>query len=132
MQGQTLFFLGAIEHSLDIKIEMTWEDAHELLSNISKYNEFTGELAKDILQAADKILPKHQFNGRRDFDVLIGREGSMVMYLRRRSIGKDALNPSDIKMLNDYAADHGQADEADYTAEERGMLLEETFRFWWD
>lgn len=132
MNASTLFFIGAIENSLDIKIEMKWDEAQEVLTHIDRYNNFTGQLAKDILQAADKILPKHQHGGFRDFDVLIGREGSMVMYLRRRSMHKEALPQSDIDMLNKYAQDHGLADEADYEVEERGMILEEKFRFWWD
>lgn len=132
MQHQTLFFLGAIENSLDIKIEMKWDEAQEYLDHVERYNNFTGQLAKDILQAADKILPKHQYTGARDFDILIGREGSMVMYLRRRSMHKEALPQSDIDMLTKYAQDHGLADEADYEVTERGMILEETFRFWWD
>lgn len=132
MQSQTLFYLGTIEHSLDCKIEMKWDEAQEFLDHADKYNNFTGQLAKDILQAADKILPKHQHTGARDFDVIIGREGSMVMYLRRRSMHKEALERSDIDMLNKYAIDHAEADEADYEATERGVILEETFRFWWD
>lgn len=133
MQDRTLFFLGSIEHSLNIQIQMNWEDAQECLTFVPNYNRFTGELAKDILKAADKVLPKNTFSGERDFDIIIGREGSMVMYLKRRFFREmEITSDEDINTLIRYAKDHGLADEADYSIKGLGGFTEETFRFWWD
>lgn len=133
MKDATLFFLGAIENSLNIQIEMGRETADDLLSLAPKYNNFTGQLAKDILQAADKILPKHQNVHAPSFEISIGREYSMVMYLKRSFLREAQITPdSDINMLLRYAKDHSLADEADYSIKGEGGFTTETFRFWWD
>ncbi len=133
MNASTLFFIGAIENSLKIKIEMKWDQAQEVLEHIDGYNSFTGQLAKDILQAADKTLPKHPDRRDRTFDVSLGREGSMVMYVTRRFFTESDVTPDeDINTLTRYAKDHGLADEAHYEIKGYGPYFEETFRFWWD
>lgn len=133
MKNATLFFLGAIENSLHIQIEMDRDVADELLTLAPKYNNFTGQLAKDILQAADKTLPKHPNMYAPKFEISLGREGSMVMYLKRRFFREDQVTPdSDINILLRYAKDHGLADEVDYSIKGESGMHTETFRFWWD
>ena len=134
-------FDAVFEKSLNFRIELPFEEAQEFIRRIDRYNEFDASLVLDGLQRIDGLLPRMQYspgnpnNGRRDYKISVGREGSPVIYLDRWEVfDKPELDSATMKAICREMELIALADESHYHIDQftrvPGRKIE--FRFWWD
>jgi hypothetical protein len=132
-------FDAVFDATLDFQIEMPFEDACQFIHRIDQYNDFDAHKVIAALHRVDQIIPRKQYgesnpnNGKRDFNVSVGREGSPVIYIRLTEIGSHPkMTDYQMKTVVAIMREHGIADEADFEVRDGlyGRFIE--FRFWWD
>lgn len=137
------FYKAVFEESLDHKMKLPYEDVLEYVEAIGDYNEFNSYDVKKMLSIIDEIIPKAYYNkdnpnnGKRDYDIYIGREGSPVMYIEIMGYGYTKTFDDTLLVIDrilEIAEHTGKADEHDYEVEENpGYNMKKlTIRLWWD
>ena len=134
-------FDGVFENSLDFRIEMDYDVGRQFIRRIDQYNAFFSANVLAALDAIDELIPRMRFgegnpnNGRRDFKISLGREGSPVLYIERIEWGDtERLSDDRIRLICREMQSVAAADEADSSIEPLPLSggRKVTFRFWWD
>lgn len=135
-------FDAVFPRSHNFRIELPYVDAIGFIHRIDSYNEFEAPAVIQALEQVDKFMPRMSYdpgnpnNGRRDYRISVGREGSPVIYLERFEFSaKTQMSESEMKSICLEMEVIGRADEARYEVEEFsfcGLSRKITFRFWWD
>ena len=133
-------FGAVFDHSLDFRIELSYDVAIRFIERIGLYNEFAAATVLDALTRVDRMIPRSAFgpgnpnNGSRDYRIEVGREGSPVIYLKRFEwLTEQPMTEEQMKAVCLEMELCGRADEATYTDRvfgQNGRVI--TFRFWWD
>lgn len=144
-KAQTIFD-ATWEESGNFRMELDYDLACAYIECIGQYNDFDPSLVLTALEHVDDIIPTMQYgegnpnNGKRDYKISVGREGSPVIYINRYELHrmdspKVPLTPDMVTHVKTAMEGIAQADEADCKVEDyrqHGMGLRYTFRFWWD
>lgn len=133
-------FDGVFERSLNFAVELEFEQARHFIRRINQYNDFHFARVLDALDAIDRLIPRYRYgaenpnDGRRNYRLKVGREGSPVLYLERHEWGNDErLTDDGMAMIRNAMHTIALADEADVDVEPfdvDGRRI--VFRFWWD
>lgn len=135
-------FDAVFPRSHNFRIELPYDEAIGFVHRIDSYNEFEATAVIEALEHVDKFIPRTSYgpgnsnNGRRDYTISVGREGSPVIYLERFEFStKTQMSESEIKSICLEMETIGRADEAHYEVKQFsfcGPSRKITFRFWWD
>lgn len=134
-------FDAVFDRSLNFRIELPYETALSFVRRIDQYNEFHWPTVMDALKRIDGLIPRRRYqeanpnNGKRDYTISVGREGSPVIYLERLEFfDKPQLDTATMKAICREMELIASADESHYHVENfsfgPGRKIE--FRFWWD
>jgi len=134
-------FDAVFERSGNFRIELPFEQAQAFIRRIDQYNEFSAHQVLDALDRIDGLIPRKQYgpgnpnNGRRDYMISVGREGSPVIYLERLEyFDKPRLDNATMKAICREMELIASADVSHYFIEDssfrHGRKIK--FRFWWD
>ena len=127
-------FDAVFERSRNFRVELPYDTAIAFIRRIDTYNAFEAGRVIDALEHADRLIPR--INGNRDYRIIVGSEGSPVIYLERTEFATAA--PMAEKAMKDICEEMkiwALADEADYEVHDYkfcGPTRKITFRFWWD
>lgn len=132
---------AVFDRSLNFRIELPYETALSFIRRIDQYNEFHWTRVTEALKRIDGLIPRHRYpdgnpnNGKRDYSISVGREGSPVIYLDRLEFfDKPRLDAATMKAICREMELIASADESHYHIDDSsfgfGRRIE--FRFWWD
>jgi hypothetical protein len=132
-------FDAVFERALDFRITMDYDAARRFIERIDQYNDFDHHEVLQALDEIDRLIPRQFYgegnpnNGRRKYEITVGREGSPVVYLDWHEFSGPRIADETLKAICDEMTVIGHADEADFDVEDTilgGRKI--TFRFWWD
>lgn len=142
------FYKQVNDLSLYYRIQLPYEEVLNLAEATGGYNEFDHMKLRAMLDAFDKLIPTQYYNennpnnGRRLYELEIGREGSMVVYLSISNYGSGGKQKEAIKTIIDnekefenIATKIGKADEFSIeheTAKDAFEYEKLQMRIWWD
>ena len=127
----------AFELSLNMLIELPYQEVIEAAKAIGDYNEFNAHDLEKMMSMIDAIIPRKYYNegnpnnGNRDYKISIGREGSMVLYYsiyKLYSEGTIKTIKRREEELKTIAEGVGKADEFNVYEEDNYLKI----RIWWD
>lgn len=134
--------LCLIENCLQFRVECSMDEAKEVLRQMPKYNEIPSNLHEIISEIKNRLGPidfgsKNPNNGTYgNIRVLIGNEGSLVMYVKsqlfyRRNVDSGPRQKTELESIGEKFG----ADEVDVKIET--LTIDSTMvsveaRFWWD
>jgi len=135
-------FEAVFPRSPNFRIDLPYDEALGFIRRIDSYNEFEAAAVIEALEQVDKFIPRTSYgpgnsnNGRRDYTISVGREGSPVIYLERFEFAtKRQMSESEMKSICLEMEAIGRADEAYCEVKEVsfcGPSRKIKFRFWWD
>ncbi|HRH55422.1 MAG TPA: hypothetical protein PK609_00975 [Candidatus Paceibacterota bacterium] len=145
-RASTYALMSVFEDTLNMRIEVSFEEALGFFSLLRSYNQLEGARVHELLHAIDDAIPRTAYpdtaaganpnNGKRAYSICVGREGSPVLYIKRYVHEKEDPLPTERVRLIKRAARKALADEIDYEMEDVGIpgygVRIEQFRFWWD
>jgi len=129
------------DRSFNFRIQLPYETALSFIRRIDHYNEFNWSTVTDALERIDGLIPRSQYkqgnpnNGKRDYKISVGREGSPVIYLERLEFFNTSwLDTPTMKAICREMELIASADESHYHIEDSVFLpgRKVEFRFWWD
>lgn len=140
MSKEITKLLAAQEEFLNIHVELTPEQAIEWARRTGGYNEFDPAKVEFLIRAVNTLVPPMNYGpnnpntGHPHHKWVVGREGSMVLYLRiiETYLPKDFDHEGFEKRLKKLA-EEALADE--YSYQRRDPAKEHwdlKVRFWWD
>jgi hypothetical protein len=135
-------FDAVFERSRNFRVELPYDTAIAFIRRIDTYNAFEAGRVIDALEHADRLIPRinsgpgNPNNGNRDYRIIVGSEGSPVIYLERTEFATAApMAETAMKDICEEMRIWALADEADYEVHDSkfcGPSRKITFRFWWD
>lgn len=139
------FYKTMFELSLYHRMKLPYDEVLEYVNAIGGYNEFEANRVKQMLYEIDQIIPrvyynpKNPNNGKQNFELEIGREGSPVIYLTVREFSKDRQHIIDdlldlMPAIKQVAERVGKCDEFTQDLEVFPILggRQVQIRMWWD
>lgn len=139
------FYKTMFELSLYHRMKLPYDEVLEYINAIGGYNEFEANRVKQMLYEIDQIIPrvyynpKNPNNGKQNFELEIGREGSPVIYLTVREFSKDRQHIIDdlldlVPAIKRVAESVGKCDEFNQDLEVFPILggRQVQIRMWWD
>jgi len=133
-------FEAVFDRSLNFRIELPYDTALSFIRRIDQYNEFHWSTVTETLERIDGLTPRSRYdegnpnNGKRDYTISVGREGSPVIYLERLEFfGKERLDDATIRAICREMELSAKADESHFRIVpftfSKGRNIE--IRFWW-
>jgi hypothetical protein len=134
-------FDAVFDRSRNFRIELPYDTALAFIRAIDQYNEFHWTTVTDALERIDGLIPRRRYqqgnpnNGKRDYRISVGREGSPVIYLERYEFfDTPRLDTASMKAICREMELIASADDSTYHIEDTALLQGRKiqFRFWWD